>query len=481
MFINSTNNESNWSSTTATIIPLFQPDVNSHITLYCFTLPHNGMVMLTFVIHFLFAMYGICFGTIAIIKYYLPAKELLKSLKIASIACTTCFMCSNMNNLLFLYSTYSTNGDCSDRELLYQIVSISGTLLLCFNYYTLYFIFAFKLSNSFKDSSFGLSKATKFFLTFNGIFAIFLVGCLFVVVVYISHQIVTLIIGSCALIYYIFSSIVLVVILLKKMVQFYEYRRDNCLGSRSRSTLNINSLQYITSTYSSGNGSRIGSPQSGSRVVSNGNSNSVGVSPVVAVVAAVPSIATQVPQTTTTETSLASVAIDIMETSEIVKNTINTIITSVNASVNSRENSVGIGIDDINIHRYNNNGHVHRQHHNGISNRNDKVNNVMHEAIIRLVVVYSLALLSTIMMIMVYMMDAYFNTSDKFDSSNNNSSIIDYWHAYFLLFFLFEQNVNIMCLLFQYTFANKIYKRYCGVCHRFTKRLCHGCINIKGF
>ena len=106
---------------------------------------------------------------------------------------------------------------------------------------------------------------------------------------------------------------------------------------------------------------------------------------------------------------------------------------------------------------------------NDNNNNNNNISGHLYQKIIKLFVVYSTAILSTIIgTVFVFLWLLILNESDN----------IIYLQMTFRLSFYIDHIFNIICLLYQHDVADGLYKKTCCICHRCITNICQNMFHV---
>ena len=102
---------------------------------------------------------------------------------------------------------------------------------------------------------------------------------------------------------------------------------------------------------------------------------------------------------------------------------------------------------------------------NATLNKNDQ----MFQAFVRLIVVYTCAIGSTVMVIVIWVLTGFI--------FSENVILFNQWAMWFRALLIMDNIINICCLLFQNKSALKFYEKSCCLCHRFVMKIAQRRIN----
>ena len=108
-------------------------------------------------------------------------------------------------------------------------------------------------------------------------------------------------------------------------------------------------------------------------------------------------------------------------------------------------------------------GSANSNNNNNINNNNNDISTRLYQTIIKLFIVYSTAILSTIIgtaFVFIWLLIL------------NASGNVIYLQMTFRLSFYIDHLFNIICLLYQHDAADGLYKKTCCICHRCITKIC---------
>ena len=169
------------------------------------------------VLQYALTIFSLVFGINAIFNYYLKSTTILKELKISSILCTITWMISALTWLINFHSTILI---CYP-SVFFDITFFIGTISMILSYFLLIISFAIRLIYSFKESILKINKHTKkiiyFMIIIASLFAIFAVMLFFV------ESNLAFIFVILSLLTYLVLSSFLVKVIISKMIQFIKF------------------------------------------------------------------------------------------------------------------------------------------------------------------------------------------------------------------------------------------------------------------
>ena len=437
---------------------------------HCFTIHSPSLIYSAMIIHCLLVIFSITFGFIAIFKYYLKQEQMQSTIKYTSIACTSMWIMCGLSFLVNWQAAY-----LCDQLLLFNVsFYIAGASMGC-GYLLQIICFATRLISSFENSIFAITKKTqtniKITIIFSILMAIIAVGSFA-----FRWGIAFFAFGIGLLLYLIISSI-LVKITIETMIQFIKLIQLNTNLSvsvsvststhtqsrtRTRTRTNTQSQQTSATHHPTLQLSNYNYKQSMTTANTSINDNEI----------------TTVRSSRNPSTAANNLCLE-LENTEIFAHkhmrsvrdddirsqptlTLTTTV-SVTEDLDSSVNSVNIDRIDVN--------HMHMikqaRTESNISigqsmcgdGEIDSLNVALFELVGRLIVVYSVALISTVITLCVAIYVAilvYYSYDETIGNVTN---------LFVRIIYTSEQLINSICLLYQNDMANKLYKRYCCLCH----------------